>query len=130
MADTGKVWFITGASSNFGIALARALLASGHRVVATARTISKVPLEPHDSLLILPLDVTDADSISRAFDEALKKFGRIDVVVNKTGIHACGELESIPEVEAREMFDVQFWGPARIQAKVSMHIDLSFAVAL
>ncbi|KZV69784.1 NAD(P)-binding protein [Peniophora sp. CONT] len=116
MTGAGKVWFITGASSNFGIALTRSLLDAGYRVVATARTVSKVPFESHASLLILPLDVNDAISISHAFDEAMKKFGRIDVVVNKAGIHACGELESIPEAAAREMFDVQFWGPAYIQA--------------
>ena len=118
-AVAGKVWFITGASSNFGVALTGALLRAGYCVVATARTVSKIPFETHESLLILSLDVSDPASISCAFDVAVKTFGRIDVVVNKAGVHACGELESIPETSAREMFDVQLWGPARIQAAVS-----------
>ncbi|VDC02344.1 unnamed protein product [Peniophora sp. CBMAI 1063] len=117
MSEVKRVWLITGASSNFGIALTRALLKAGHRVVAAARTISKIPFVTHDELLVLPMDVSEPASISRAFEEAVKAFGRIDVVVNKAGVHVCGELESIPEAAAREMCDVQLWGPARIQAE-------------
>lgn len=119
MADISRVWFLTGASSNFGIALTRALLEAGHKVVATARTSSKLPFETHDALLVLPLDVTDFSSISQAFEDAKRHFGRIDVVVNKAGFATLVELEALPEEKARKVLASQLWGPARVQEIVS-----------
>ena len=119
MTDTGKVWFLTGATSNFGIALTRALLNAGHRVVATARTPSKFPLTSDEALLILQLDVNESLSINKAFDAAKEQFGRIDVVVNKAGSNVIGEVEDMSEAKAREIFETQLWGPARIQETVS-----------
>ncbi|VDC00831.1 unnamed protein product [Peniophora sp. CBMAI 1063] len=115
MSDLSKVWFLTGASSNFGIALTRALLEAGHKVVATARTPSKLPFETHDALLVLPLDVTDFSSISQAFEDARRHFGRIDVVVNKAGFTTLVELEALSEDKARKVLASQLWGPARVQ---------------
>lgn len=118
MTGDGKVWFLTGTSSNFGIALTDVLRKAGCRVVATARTPSKLPFNSDDSLLILTLDVNDPLSISRAFDDALKHFGRIDVVVNKAGVSTLAELESMPENVARNIFGAHCWGPARVQETV------------
>ncbi|KZV69795.1 NAD(P)-binding protein [Peniophora sp. CONT] len=115
MSDAGKVWVLTGASSNFGIALTRALIKAGHRVVATARTPSKLPFEADGALLTLRLDVNDLSSISQAFDDAKKHFIRIDVVVNKAGSNTIVELEGFPEAKARDMFGSQIWGPAHVQ---------------
>ena len=120
MADgSSKVWLITGTTSNFGIALTRALLKAGHRVVATARTPSKLPFTDNESFLIVRLDLSDVSSIQRAFDEAQKRFGRIDVVVNKAGYNSLVELEGLSVSMARAMFDAQLWGPARVQDMVS-----------
>ncbi|VDC00832.1 unnamed protein product [Peniophora sp. CBMAI 1063] len=121
MSDTSKVWFLTGATSNFGVALTRTLLKAGHCVVATARSPSKLPFteEESDALMILPLDVSDPSSISVAFDAAKKRFGRIDVVVNKAGSNAVGELEALSDERARGIFTTQFWGPARVQEEAA-----------
>ena len=102
------------------LALTRALLKAGHRVAATARTPSKLPFadSEEENLLVLQLDVTDARAVRRALGDAVRRFGRIDVVVNKSGGQLIAELECTPEGEARAMFDAQFWGPARVQELV------------
>ncbi|KAI0032874.1 hypothetical protein K488DRAFT_85468 [Vararia minispora EC-137] len=111
-----QVWFVTGARSNFGLALIRALLASNRRVVATARNLSArpLPLAPSDSLLTLELDVLQPTQIDAAFKAALGKFGRVDVVVNKTGAPLMGEVEAVSDELARHVFETQFWGPLAV----------------
>ncbi len=56
-----KVWFITGAGRGLGVDIAKAALAAGHAVVATARNAESVTkaLGEHDDLLAVDLDVTD-----------------------------------------------------------------------
>jgi NAD(P)-dependent dehydrogenase (short-subunit alcohol dehydrogenase family) len=61
-------WFITGASSGLGAALARAVLDHGHNAVITVRNTGQVQglADAHpDSALVLPLDVTDHDQVVR-----------------------------------------------------------------
>jgi NAD(P)-dependent dehydrogenase (short-subunit alcohol dehydrogenase family) len=59
-------------------------LAEGDKVVATARKSSKLSFEntTKDNYLAVDCDVTDQKSIDKAFDKALKQFGRVDVVVS------------------------------------------------
>ena len=58
---SNKVWFITGASRGFGLEVARAALARGDHVVATARRPETIDaaLGRHDHLLAVALDVND-----------------------------------------------------------------------
>lgn len=82
-----KVFFITGTSTGFGAELVKYVLSKGDIAVATARNPAK--LEGNfkgtndKNYLAVALDVTDKKSIDTAFDAAIKKFGRVDVVVNK-----------------------------------------------
>jgi len=87
--NDSAVWFITGCSTGFGREFARAALAHGFRVVATARDPKKLDalIAGHEGKAIaLALDVTKADQIKRAVSEAERAFGRIDVLVNNAGI--------------------------------------------
>lgn len=84
----GRVWFVTGTSSGLGRELARAAVAHGERVVATARDVAAsadlVRLAP-ERVRAVRLDVTDSESVDAAVAEALQAFGRIDVLVNNAG---------------------------------------------
>ena len=110
-----------------GKTLAEIALNKGERVVATSRTLpslSSFPsLEPPSSppeptpasrLLTLQLDVTNPTSISHAFSEAKRAFGRIDVVVSNAGFALFGEVEGTPDGTARAMFETNFWGAANV----------------
>ncbi len=72
---------ITGCSSGFGLETACRFLDRGWTVVATMRTPREDVLPRSERLRILPLDVTDADSIAHAMDAAEP----IDVLVNNAG---------------------------------------------
>lgn len=111
-----RVFFITGASRGLGQALARALLDAGEYVVATARDPSALAFTSAtaDNYLPLKLDVTSASDIEAAFDAALAKFSRIDVVVNNAAYGLVGPLETLTDVQIRHQFDVNFFSVASI----------------
>ena len=86
--NDAPVWFITGCSTGFGREFARAALAHGFRVVATARDPRKLDdliVGHEDKAKALALDVTKADQIKCAVSETERVFGRIDVLVNNAG---------------------------------------------
>ncbi len=101
-----KTVLITGCSSGFGLETARHFLDQGWQVVATMRTPSEDLLPRSERLRVLPLDVTDADSIRRCVDAA----GPIDVLVNNAGIGLLGALEGIPVERMRELFETNTFG--------------------
>lgn len=108
-----RVWFVTGASTGLGRAQARAALAHGDRVVATARDVGAVKdlvdAAPGRALA-LPLDVTDSGSAREAVRAALDAFGRIDVLVNNAGYGLRGAIEDIDETELRRQFETNVFG--------------------
>ena len=77
-----KTAFITGTSSGYGLETARLFHAKGWNVIAAMRTPREDVLPKSDRIHIVPLDVTNADSIKAAVEAA----GPIDVLVNNAGI--------------------------------------------
>lgn len=114
MAEQGSpVWFITGCSSGFGKELAKLVLARGWRAVVTARKVDEVQelVDDHDAnALALTLDVTDAEQCRAAVEEAEKKFGRIDVLVNNAGYGYLAAVEEGEDEAVRKMFETNFFG--------------------
>ncbi len=109
---------VTGASTGFGLEMARCALAHGDKVVATLRKPAVLAdfaaKYPASQLLVVKLDVTNPQEIKDAFQQAKAAFGRIDVVFNNAGYIVAGETEALPEDAARKMFDTNFWGAARV----------------
>jgi len=112
-----KVWFITGSSRGLGRALARTVLAAGHRLVATARN----PEELRDLVATAPdrsravaLDVTDPAAARRAIDTAVTAFGRIDVLVNNAGYANVASIEDLPEDDFRAQVETNFFGVVNV----------------
>ena len=65
----------------------------------------------------LSLDVSSTDSIDAALSEALKKFGRIDVMVNNAGVNFIGIAEAFTEASMRSTMETNFWGPMHLTRK-------------
>ena len=120
-----RVWFITGCSTGFGRELAKAVLARGERVVATARKVEEVQdFEESGPELAraVRLDVTDPEEVSGAVDAALDAFGRIDVLVNNAGYGSMGGVEEISDEEIRRQFEVNVFGVLNITRAVLPHM--------
>jgi NAD(P)-dependent dehydrogenase (short-subunit alcohol dehydrogenase family) len=111
-----KVFLITGAGRGMGIDIARAALAAGHRVVATARDPQRVldTVGKHDNLLAVALDITDAGSAAAAADAAVDRFGRVDVLVNNAGNFYAGFFETISPENFRAQMETNFFGPLNV----------------
>lgn len=115
-----KTWFITGASRGFGALIAADALAAGDQVVATARdpeTILKT-LGKHPSLLAAKLDVTDEAQARRVVEEAVAKFGRIDVLVNNAGYGIIGAVEEASAEEVEGVFRTNVFGVLAVSRAV------------
>lgn len=106
---TTETWLITGASGGLGHALTRQALAAGHHVVAATRQDS-LPLED-PRLTVVQLDPADRGQCFRAFEEACRITGQVDVLVNNAGYGLVGAIEEVSEDEARAIIDLDLFGP-------------------
>ena len=110
------VALVTGTSSGFGLSMAKRALEAGDKVVATLRVPSDIAgiasAHPSSELAVIKVDVTRPEDVTNAFSEAKARFGRVDVVFNNAATSAIGEIESVPDADARRIFDVNFWGAA------------------
>ena len=112
--NVSKAVLITGCSSGIGWATAERLVDVGWRVYATARSVEKMaPLEQRGCEL-LPLDVTDEDSMRSAIDEVERRDGPVGVLVNNAGYSQSGAVESVPMEKVRRPFETNFFGLARM----------------
>ena len=108
-----STWLITGSSRGLGRALAEAVLAAGHRLVATARN----PDALHDLVERFPetvravaLDVTDPAAAQRAVQTAVEAFGGLDVLVNNAGYGDVGSVEDTSLEAFRAQIETNLFG--------------------
>ena len=117
-----KTVLITGASSGFGKSAARLFASQGWNVVATMRTpTAATDLADLRNVLVTRLDVQDRESIDRAIDAGIERFGKIDVLVNNAGFSLFGVFESIPRAKIQEQFDVNLFGVMDVTRAVLPH---------
>jgi NAD(P)-dependent dehydrogenase (short-subunit alcohol dehydrogenase family) len=115
-----KVFFITGASRGMGVDIARAALASGHRVVATGRHPQAVEqaVGAHPNLLAARLDVTKPADADDAVAAAVDRFGRIDVLINNAATFQAGYFEEISPEQFRAQIETNLFGPLNVTRAV------------
>jgi NAD(P)-dependent dehydrogenase (short-subunit alcohol dehydrogenase family) len=115
-----KVWLVTGAGRGMGVDIAKAALAAGHAVVATARNTDTVTaaLGQDDDLLAVKLDVTDPAHAQAAVTAAVERFGRIDVLVNNAGNFYAGFFEEIRPQDFRAQVETTLFGPINVTRAV------------
>lgn len=115
-----KVWLITGAGRGLGVHIAKAALATGHSVVATGRNPGLVAaaIGDHNQLLALKLDITRPEDAQAAAEEAVGKFGRIDVVVNNAGNFYAGFFEELSADQVRQQIETLLFGPMNVTRAV------------
>jgi len=112
----GKVVVITGASSGLGEATARLLSAQGATVVLGARRIERLQKLADEltanggKALAVETDVTRCEQVKRLVDAAVRKFGRVDVMLNNAGLMQQSPLERLKVEEWDNMIDINIKG--------------------
>jgi NAD(P)-dependent dehydrogenase (short-subunit alcohol dehydrogenase family) len=110
------VWLVTGAGRGLGVDIARAALAAGHAVVATARRADSITrvLGEHENLLAVALDVTDPTAAEAAIAATVERFGRLDVLVNNAGSFQAGFFEEMTPEAFRSQIETTLFGPVNV----------------
>jgi NAD(P)-dependent dehydrogenase (short-subunit alcohol dehydrogenase family) len=107
------VWLITGASSGLGRELALNVIDGGGFVVAAARghtALNDLERMRPEQVLATPLDVTNPSDVHQAIEDAVRRFGHIDVLVNNAGFGLFGALEELSEEDLRREFETNVFG--------------------
>lgn len=120
-----KVWLITGTSRGLGRALAEYALEAGDNVVATARNPASLEplLQKYPSTLLLhPLDVTDASAAEATVAAALEKFDHIDILINNAGFAAMAPIETVTFEDFHTHIDANIVGVFNVTKAALPHM--------
>lgn len=119
-----RTWLITGASRGFGTLIAEQALRAGDAVIATARNPQDITdrLGDHPNLLAVRLDVTREEEAHQAVAAGIKRFGRIDVLINNAGFGVLGAVEETSASETERLFATNVFGLLNVTRAVLPHM--------
>jgi NAD(P)-dependent dehydrogenase (short-subunit alcohol dehydrogenase family) len=112
-----KVWLVTGSASGLGRNIAEAVLASGDRLVATARDPHRLEIlveKYREQVRTAPLDVANQLAAKAAVQVAVDAFGRLDVVVNNAGYGDIAPFEQLSSERFKAVMDTNFYGVVNV----------------
>src|SRR5215471_2038627 len=112
-----NVWLVTGSASGLGRHIAEAALASGHRLVATARDprrLNDLVEKYGDQIRTAALDVVDEQAAKAAVQVAVEVFGRLDVLVNNAGYGDVAPFEQLSSERFKALIDTNFYGVVNV----------------
>lgn len=115
-----KVIIVTGASQGIGEATAKYLAELGAKVVLAARSaeaIKKLAAQLPDALAV-PTDMRNASDIKNLINEAVKKYGRVDILINNAGQGMYGAMETIEIEKYKEIMELNVYGVLRAMQAV------------
>src|SRR3954465_10945603 len=115
-----KFWLITGAGRGLGVDIAKAALATGHKVVATGRNTDRVAqaLGKSADLFVVKLDVTTPTDAESAVKASVEKFGRIDMLVNNAANFYAGFFEELTPEQIERQLTTSLIGPMNVTRAV------------
>ena len=114
---------VTGGGSGIGAAAAEVLREREFRVIVLDRSVD----EGEDAIRV---DVSDADAVSAAVEEAARRLGGLDVVVNNAGVGAAGTVADNDDEEWHRVFDVNVVGMVRVARAALPHLRESSCAAI
>jgi 3-oxoacyl-[acyl-carrier protein] reductase len=113
----GKVAIVTGASKGIGAAIAKALAAQGAAVVVNytssqqgADAVVEQITQTGGKALAVRADVSRAADAQALVDAAKAKFGRLDILVNNSGVYAFQAIQEVTEAEFHRQFNTNVLG--------------------
>ncbi|XDG04542.1 hypothetical protein ABKA04_004157 [Annulohypoxylon sp. FPYF3050] len=126
MATTPLIWLVTGATSGFGLELAKVAAERGDLVIGTSRNppplTSFTPPLP-ENLTLARLDHNESlDSVKRDIDAIFKIHGTVDIVVNNAAYVQTGTIEELTPEETLKQFQANIFGPINVYRAVLPHL--------
>ena len=122
---SGRVAFITGASSGLGAQFARTLARAGSAVVLASRRVDKlkdlraqIEGEGGDAH-VMELDVTNLGSIKSAVAHAETEVGSIDILINNSGVSTTQRIQDVSEEDYDDIFDTNLKGAFFVAQEVA-----------
>ncbi|KAK2782770.1 hypothetical protein FQN52_000593 [Onygenales sp. PD_12] len=113
------VWLITGASSGFGLLLAKHVASRGQRVIATSRNPEKLQLDDSTGIRTAKLDHNQTlGEIKEAMKDIVAIYGTIDIVVNNAAYVQTGILEEVTPEDTFRQFQANTFGPLNVYRAV------------
>ncbi len=127
---TGKVAIVTGASKGIGAGIATALAAEGASVVVNYATskegadkvVSSITSAGGNAIAVHG-DVSKSDEVEDLINATIKSYGRIDIVVNNSGIYEFAPLAEITEKAFHKSFNINVLGPLLVTRAALKHLD-------
>ncbi len=119
---TKKVILVTGASSGIGKETALKLIKDGYIVYGAARRVEKMKDLADAGGHTLEMDVTNEKQVIAGVETIIKEQEKIDVLVNNAGYAVYGAVEDVSMEDAKQQFDVNIFGLARITKEVIPHM--------
>ncbi|WP_025688861.1 SDR family oxidoreductase [Paenibacillus zanthoxyli] len=117
-----KTILITGTSSGLGREATKLFASNGWNVVATMRSPEKeTELDQLEGVLVTRLDVLDQDSIASAIKAGIKRFGKIDALVNNAGYGQNGLFEGVSREQIRKQFETNVFGVMEVTRAIIPH---------
>src|SRR5262245_12018177 len=122
----GLVAIVTGGASGIGAAATEELMSRGAKVAG----LDLDPTSAPQGAIAVKADVGDEDSVRHAVEHVMRECGRLDVVVNNAGIGAQGTVETNPDEQWHQVFDINVLGAVRVSRAALPHLRLSPAAAI
>ena len=120
-----KVVLIAGGSRGLGLALAREASAQGAKLVLCARDaeeLDRARQQIRGDVFTVPCDITNAAQVDSLVNQAIERYGHIDVLVNCAGIITVGPLETMTLEDFHQAMDVNYYGPLHTCLAVIPHM--------
>jgi 3-oxoacyl-[acyl-carrier protein] reductase len=123
---SGGVAIVTGASRGIGRAIAETLAAEGMAIAAAARSkdqLDDLATSIKTDCLVLPVDLRELDAAAAVVDATMKRFGRIDLLVNNAGATRRGDFFELTDADWEDGFALKFFGAMRLSRAAWTHLQ-------
>jgi short-subunit dehydrogenase len=119
---SGKVVLITGASDGIGASCAKLIGQRGARLALTGLPGENFQNAENDSTLVVPGDITSQKTRTEVVNRTIKRFGRVDVLINNAGVGQYGYPSEVDVEISKRMFDVNVFSALALTQLVMPHM--------